>query len=82
MWKESEEIELKKSLSQLKEGIISLSAMLNKNNHGDVYFGINDDGRGQLLTLPTKSKTTSSRFLIVSKLKMRWQMVRKSFMPQ
>ena len=45
MWKESEEIELKKSLSQLKEGIISLSAMLNKNNHGDVYFGINDDGR-------------------------------------
>lgn len=43
MWKESEEIELKKSLSQLKEGIISLSAMLNKNNHGDVYFGINDD---------------------------------------
>ena len=45
MWKESEEIELKKSLSQLKEGIISLSAMLNKNNHGDVYFGINDDGK-------------------------------------
>lgn len=45
MWKESEEIELKKSLSQLKEGIISLSATLNKNNHGDVYFGINDDGR-------------------------------------
>lgn len=45
MIKESETIELKKSLSQLREGIISLGAMLNKSNYGEVYFGINDDGR-------------------------------------
>lgn len=43
--KESEKLELKKSLAQLKEGIISCSAMLNKNHSGTVIFGINDDGR-------------------------------------
>ena len=45
MIKENETIELKKSLVQLKEGIISLSSMLNKSNHGEVYFGINDEGK-------------------------------------
>ena len=45
MYKENETIELKKSLSQLKEGIISLSSMLNKQNYGTLYFGINDDGK-------------------------------------
>lgn len=45
MLKESETIELKKSLSQMKEGVISLSSMLNKAHNGTVYFGVNDDGR-------------------------------------
>ena len=45
MYIESETIELKKSLVQLKEGVISLSAMLNKHNKGVLYFGINDDGK-------------------------------------
>lgn len=45
MYKENETVELKKSLSQLKEGIISLSSMLNKQNYGTLYFGINDDGK-------------------------------------
>lgn len=44
MQKESEFLELKKSTAQLKEGIISLSAMLNKNNKGELLFGINDEG--------------------------------------
>ena len=43
MFIETEVVELKKSLSQLKEGIISLSAMLNKSNKGRVYFGLRDD---------------------------------------
>jgi len=43
--KETELLELKKSLAQLKEGIISLSAMLNKHNKGVVIFGINDEGK-------------------------------------
>ena len=36
--KETEKLELKKSLTQLKEGIISCSAMLNKNHSGTVIF--------------------------------------------
>ena len=55
MIKENETIELKKSLAQLKEGVISLSAMLNKSNKGDVYFGINDDGKVFGLTIGTKT---------------------------
>ena len=41
---ESETIELKKTTTLLKEAVISLCAMLNKHNHGTVYFGIKDDG--------------------------------------
>ena len=33
-------IEYKKSLAQLKEGVISLSSMLNKNYKGELFFGI------------------------------------------
>ena len=41
---ESETIELKKSTTQLKEGIISIAAILNKHEVGKVYFGVKDDG--------------------------------------
>ena len=41
MKKEDEYVEFKKSLSQLKEGIISLSSMLNKHNKAVLYFGSN-----------------------------------------
>lgn len=41
---ETEIIEFKKSTSELKEGIISLSAMLNKHSYGIVYFGVKDNG--------------------------------------
>ena len=57
MYKENEFIELKKSLSQLKEGVISMSSMLNKGGKGIVYFGINDDGRIYGLTLGKKTKS-------------------------
>jgi len=58
--KESEIFELKKSLTQLKEGIISLSAMLNKHHKGEVLFGINDDGKicGVDIGKRTKSSIT------------------------
>ena len=42
--RESETIEFKKSTSELKEAIISLSSMLNKSGYGTVYFGIKNDG--------------------------------------
>ncbi len=41
---ESENIELKKSTSELKAGIIALAAMLNKHQRGELWFGIKNDG--------------------------------------
>jgi len=43
-YKESETTEFKKSTSSLKSAIISIAAILNKHQHGDIYFGIKDDG--------------------------------------
>ena len=43
--KENEKTELKASLTQLKEGIISISAILNKHRKGKIIFGIKDDGK-------------------------------------
>lgn len=57
MFKENETIELRSSLFQLHEGIISLSAMLNKSNKGVVYFGIRDDGK--VIGLDVSKKTLS-----------------------
>lgn len=57
MFKESETIELRSSIFQLHEGIISLSAMLNKSNKGVVYFGIKDDGK--VVGLDAGKKTLS-----------------------
>jgi len=42
--KESETIELKRSTSELKEAIISIVAILNKHQSGELYFGVKDDG--------------------------------------
>lgn len=55
--RESETVEFKKTTSQLKEGIVSLCAMLNKHEHGVVYFGIKDDGTIADLTIG--KRTTS-----------------------
>ena len=44
MFKESETTEFKKSTAELKEAVISVSAILNKHGRGEVYFGIKDDG--------------------------------------
>src|SRR3989338_4326544 len=43
-YKESETIELKETVSELKEAVISMSAILNKQSRGEVYFGIRNDG--------------------------------------
>src|SRR3989338_5461760 len=42
--KESETIELKKSTSELKEALVSISAILNKHQKGEIYFGVKNDG--------------------------------------
>lgn len=41
---ETESREFKKSTSELKEGIISLGSMLNKNGYGTLFFGVKDNG--------------------------------------
>lgn len=41
---ESETVEFKKTTGELREGIISLSSMLNKNGYGTLYFGVNNEG--------------------------------------
>jgi ATP-dependent DNA helicase RecG len=37
---ESENVERKKSTSELKAGFVSLVAMLNKHHRGELWFGI------------------------------------------
>ncbi|GHV55110.1 hypothetical protein FACS1894206_09160 [Deltaproteobacteria bacterium] len=41
---ENETIEYKKTLGQLKDGLISIVAILNKHREGELWFGIRDDG--------------------------------------
>ncbi len=42
--RESEQLELKKSTSELKEALVSMVSILNKHQRGEVYFGIDRDG--------------------------------------
>ena len=41
---ENEHMEYKKSTGELKEGMISLCSMLNKNGYGELYFGVKNNG--------------------------------------
>lgn len=41
---ETESAEFKKTTGELREGIISLASMLNKNGKGVLYFGVKNDG--------------------------------------
>jgi ATP-dependent DNA helicase RecG len=49
--KESEKLEFKKSTAELKEAVISISAILNKHGGGELYFGVQNNGMpiGQML---------------------------------
>lgn len=42
--RESETVELKKSLAELKEGVISMVAILNKHGVGELWFGVAPSG--------------------------------------
>ena len=41
---ETEMVEFKRTTGELKEGMISLASMLNKNGKGILYFGVRNDG--------------------------------------
>jgi ATP-dependent DNA helicase RecG len=41
---ENETVELKKSLAELKQGLVSIVAILNKHQAGTLWFGVRNDG--------------------------------------
>jgi ATP-dependent DNA helicase RecG len=43
--RESETVELKKSLAELKEGLVSIAAILNKHGAGELWFGVAPSGK-------------------------------------
>ncbi|HOI67984.1 MAG TPA: ATP-binding protein, partial [Thiomonas arsenitoxydans] len=52
---ETETIELKKSLAELKQGLVSLAAMLNKHGQGELWFGIAPNGKAVGLEINEKT---------------------------
>lgn len=60
--RENELLEFKKTLSELKEGIISLASMLNKNHSGVLYFGVKNDGEifGQQIGINTTNDISNA----------------------
>lgn len=52
---ETETVELKKSLAELKQGLISLAAMLNKHGQGELWFGIAPNGKAVGLEINEKT---------------------------
>jgi ATP-dependent DNA helicase RecG len=53
--KENEKIEFKKSLAELKAGLVSISAILNKHGDGELWFGIRNDGKAVGLEVSEKT---------------------------
>ena len=49
---ETETLEFKKSTGELKEAMHSICAILNKHQHGELYFGVKPNGTvvGQVVT--------------------------------
>ena len=62
--KENEFTEFKKSTSLIKEGLQSVSAILNKNGKGTIYFGVKDNGDvcGQQISKDTLNKLSQELF--------------------
>lgn len=59
-YKESETIGFKKITTEVKAGVVSIVAMLNKHGRGEVYLGIDDDGKvlGQTIGRTTLKDVT------------------------
>lgn len=51
---ETEQMEYKKSIGELKEAMFSIVAILNKHQKGELYFGVKNDGTviGQEVLFP------------------------------
>ena len=53
--RESETVELKKSLAELKEGLVSIAAILNKHGAGELWFGVAPNGKAAGLDVSDKT---------------------------
>lgn len=53
--RESETIELKKSMAELKEGLVSIAAILNKHGAGELWFGVAPSGKPMGLEVTDKT---------------------------
>jgi ATP-dependent DNA helicase RecG len=53
--RESETVELKKSLAELKEGLVSIVAILNKHGAGELWFGVAPNGKAVGLDVTDKT---------------------------
>jgi ATP-dependent DNA helicase RecG len=53
--KESESVELKRSLAELKDGLISMAAILNKHGAGELWFGVRSDSAALGLNVTEKT---------------------------
>ena len=53
--KENEKLEFKKTTAELKEGIISMVAILNKHGSGEMYFGVRNDGNPMGMDISEKT---------------------------
>ena len=60
---ESETVELKTSLAELKQGLISLVAMLNKHGQADLWFGVSPSGQPVGLMVTDKTLRDVSQAL-------------------
>ena len=60
---ESETVELKTSLAELKQGLTSLVAMLNKHGQADLWFGVSPGGKAVGLTVTEKTLRDVSQAL-------------------
>jgi ATP-dependent DNA helicase RecG len=53
--RESETVELKKSLAELKQGLVSIVAILNKHQQGELWFGVSPEGKASGLDISEKT---------------------------
>ena len=61
---ESETREFKKGLSELKEGLVSVAAVLNKHGEGELWFGIRNDGEAAGLDVNEKTLRDVSQAIV------------------
>ncbi len=60
--KDSETVELKKSLAELKQGMISMAAILNKHQAGTLWFGVRNNGA--IAGINANEKTLRDLFIV------------------